>query len=148
MSRCPAIAPDRISWRETPARPAPSQEGKTMLTGLAPALNIDIAIVFTALAWGIGLTVADRKVYVFASLAIGCFVVLLGYSIADLGAPGWAVMAGPMALDFFLLWYVLRTPRKMAVAYVVTWPIYIGLHVILSSLLHYDSLIPVWRLHS
>lgn len=118
-----------------------------MLTELAPAINLDIAIFFTALAWGIGLYVADRKAYVFVSTAIGCFVVLLGYSIADLGARGWAIMAGPMALDFFLLWYVLRTPRKMAMAYVVTWPVYIALHVILSGVLHYDSLIPVWRLH-
>lgn len=119
-----------------------------MLAALPGSINIDISIFFTALAWGIGLYVADRKIYVFASLAIGCFVVLLGYSIADVGAPGWAIMAGPMTLDFYLLWYILRTLRKIAVAYFVIWPIYIGMHAILSALLHYDSLIPVWHLHS
>ncbi len=36
----------------------------------------------------------------------------------------------------------------MAIAYVSTWAIYIVLHVVLSSLLRYDSLIPAWRLHS
>ena len=113
----------------------------------APIL-LDIAIIFTALAWGLGLYVVDRKVYVFSSLAIGCFVCLLGYSVASLGAPVWAVVAAPIPLDFLLLWYVFRSPRKMAMAYVSIWAIYIVFHVVLSALLHYDSLIPAWRLHS
>jgi hypothetical protein len=51
-------------------------------------------------------------------------------------------------LDILLLWYVLRKPRKMAIAYVLIWAIYIVIHIFLSALLHYDSLIPAWRLHS
>jgi hypothetical protein len=47
-----------------------------------------------------------------------------------------------------LPWYVLRKPRKMAVAYVSIWAIYIVIHILLSALLRYDSLIPAWRLHS
>jgi len=97
---------------------------------------------------GVGFFIADRKVYLFASLAIGCFVCLFGYSVESVGAPSWAVVAAPVPLDILLLWYVMRKPRKMAIAYVSTWAIYILLHILLSSLLRYDSLIPAWKLHS
>jgi hypothetical protein len=119
-----------------------------MLNSLPPPILLDIAIFFTALSWGLGVYLIDKKVHVFASLAIGCFVCLLGYSVQSLGAPIWAVAAAPIPLDFLLLWYVLRKPRKMLLAYVVIWAIYIVFHVLLSSLLHYDSLVPAWRLHS
>jgi hypothetical protein len=119
-----------------------------MLGTLPTPILLDIAILFTALSWGLGFFIADRKVYLFASLAIGCFVCLFGYSVESVGAPPWAVVAAPVPLDILLLWYVLRKPRKMAIAYVSTWAIYIVLHILLSLLLRYDSLIPAWRLHS
>ena len=118
-----------------------------MLGTLPAPILLDIAILFTALSWGLGFFIADRKVYLFASLAIGCFVCLFGYSVASVGAPPWAVVAAPVPLDILLLWYVLRKPRKMAVAYLSTWAIYIVFHILLSSMLRYDSLIPAWRLH-
>jgi len=113
----------------------------------APIL-LDIAIFVTALSWGLGLYLVDKKAHVFASLAIGCFVCLLGYSVQSVGAPIWLVVAAPIPLDIFLLWYVLRKPRKMLLAYPAIWVIYIVLHVVLSALFRYDSLIPTWRLHS
>src|ERR1700738_3285298 len=118
-----------------------------MLNGLPAPILLDIAIVFTALSWGLGLYLVDKRVYFFVSLAIGCFVCLLGYSVESLGAPIWAVVAAPIPLDLLLLWYVLRKPRKMAVAYLLIWAIYVVIHVLLSALLHYDSLIPAWKLH-
>jgi hypothetical protein len=118
-----------------------------MLGTLPTPILLDIAIFFTALCWGLGFLIADRQVYLFASLAIGCFVCLFGYSVESVGAPPWAVVAAPVPLDVLLLWYVMRKPRKMATAYVSTWAIYIVLHVLLSSLLRYDSLIPAWKLH-
>jgi hypothetical protein len=120
----------------------------TMLNALPAPILLDIAIIFTALSWGLGLYLVDKRVYIFASLAVGCFVCLLGYSVESLGAPLWAVVAAPVPLDLLLLWYVLRKPRKMAVAYVSIWAIYIVIHILLSALLRYDSLIPAWRLHS
>lgn len=119
-----------------------------MLSSLPAPILLDIAIFFTALAWGFGFYLADKKVYVFDSLAIGCFVCLLGYSVESLGAPAWAVVAAPIPVDLLLLWYVLRTPRKMAIAYPSIWAIYFVFHVALSAGLHYDSLIPAWKLHS
>jgi hypothetical protein len=113
----------------------------------APIL-LDIAILFTALSWGLGMYLVEKKVHVFASFAIGCFVCLLGYSVQSLGAPIWLVVAAPIPLDFLLLWYVLREWRRMLLAYVSIWAIYIVFHVLLSWLLRYDSLIPLWRLHS
>src|SRR5260370_27042695 len=119
-----------------------------MLNALPTPILLDIAIIFTALSWGIGLYLVDRRVHIFASLAIGCFVCLFGYSVASLGVPVWAVVAAPVPLDLLLLWYVLRTPRKMAVAYVSIWANYVVIHMLLSASLRYDSLIPAWRLHS
>jgi hypothetical protein len=119
-----------------------------MLNALPAPVLLDIAILFTTLAWGLGFYIADKRIYIFASLAIGCFVCLLGYSVASLGAPVWAVVAAPIPLDVLLLWYVLRKPRKMAVAYVSTWAIYLVIHILLSRFIGYDSLIPAWRLHS
>jgi len=43
-----------------------------MLGALPTPILLDIAILFTALCWGLGFYIADRKVYLFASLAIGC----------------------------------------------------------------------------
>ena len=119
-----------------------------MLNALPAPILLDIAILFTALSWGVGLYLVDKRVYLFASLAIGCFVCLLGYSVESLGAPIWAVVAAPLPLDLLLLWYVLRKPRKMAMAYPLIWAIYIVVHILLSAFLRYDSLIPAWRLHS
>lgn len=119
-----------------------------MLNTLPAVILLDIAIFFTALSWGLGAYLVDKRVHVFASLAIGCFVCLFGYSVESLGAPPWAVVAAPIPLDFVLLWYVLRKVQKMLVAYVAIWSIYIAFHVLLSKFLHYDSLIPAWKLHS
>jgi hypothetical protein len=119
-----------------------------MLSTLPTPILLDIAIFFTALSWGVGMYLVDKKVYVFASLAIECFVCLFGYSVESLGAPLWAVVAAPIPLDILLLWYVLRNLRKMLLAYPAIWAIYIVLHVVLSALFRYDSLIPAWRLHS
>jgi hypothetical protein len=124
-----------------------SKEKNMLGTWPAPIL-LDIGIIFTALSWGLGMYLVDRKVHLFASLAIGCFVCLFGYSVESLGAPLWAVVAAPIPLDILLLWYVLRKPRKMLLAYPAIWAIYIVLHVVLSALFRYDSLIPAWRLHS
>ncbi len=92
-----------------------------MLSTLPAPILLDVAIFFTALSWGLGMYLADRKVRLFASLAIGCFVCLFGYSVESLGAPLWAVLAAPIPLDIFLLWYVVRKPRKMLFAYAAIW---------------------------
>ena len=60
-----------------------------MLGTLPTPILLDIAIFFTALCWSLGFFIADRKIYLFASLAIGCFVCLFGYSVESLGAPPW-----------------------------------------------------------
>jgi hypothetical protein len=119
-----------------------------MFNSLPAPILLDIAIFFTALSWGLGFYIVDRKPHIFSSLAIGCFVCLLGYSVASLGAPIWAVIAAPVPVDLLLLWYVLRQPRKMIIAYPTIWAIYTVIHILLSAFLHYDSLIPPWRLHT
>jgi hypothetical protein len=119
-----------------------------MLNSLPAAVLLDIAILATALSWSIGFYAADRRFHLFASLAIGCFVVLCGFTVGSLGSPAWVVFLAPLPLDFLLLWYVMRVPRKMAISYVTAWVVYVALHVVLSVSVHYDSLIPPWRLHA
>jgi hypothetical protein len=41
-----------------------------MLNTLPAPILLDIAIFFTALAWGLGAYLVDKKVYIFASLAM------------------------------------------------------------------------------
>ena len=119
-----------------------------MLSHLPAIILFEIAILFTSLAWGLGFYLVDRKVHLVLSLATGCFVCLIGYSAVALNAPVWGVIAAPLPVDFAMLWYVMRTPRKMALAYPAIWAIYIVMHIGLSSTVHYDSLIPAWHLHS
>ncbi|HUD12076.1 MAG TPA: hypothetical protein VMQ56_00345 [Terracidiphilus sp.] len=118
-----------------------------MLNGMPAPILLDISILFTALSWAIGFYIASKRVYVFAPLAIGCFVCLAGYSLVSLNMPGRAVVPALIPLDLMLLWYVLRKPRQMVVAYLSTWAIYVVIHMALSGLLGYDSLIPAWKLH-
>jgi uncharacterized protein (DUF983 family) len=119
-----------------------------MLNALPSVVQLDISILFTALAWGLGFYLADRRAYVFASLSIGCIVCLAGYTVASLNAPAWVVVPSLIPLDILLSWYVLRKPRKIAAAYVATWRIYVVFHVGLSAFFRYDDLIPSWKLHA
>src|ERR1017187_3863532 len=50
---------------------------RDMLNALPSPVPLDIAILFTALAWCFGFYLVDKRVYLFASLAIGCFVCLV-----------------------------------------------------------------------
>lgn len=119
-----------------------------MFNSLPAPVLLDIAILFTGLAWALGFLVVDKRPHLFLAIAGSSLLCLIGYSAASLGAPAWVVVAAPLPVDFFLLWYVLRTPRKMAIAYPLIWVFYVLIHIGLSSLLHYDSLIPAWRLHA
>ena len=83
-----------------------------MLNVLPAPILLDIAIIFTAISWGLGLYLVDKRVYVFASLAIGCFVCLFGYSVESVGAPIWVVAAAPIPLDVLLLWYTFKKAAK------------------------------------
>jgi len=118
-----------------------------MFNQLPAIVQFDIAIIFTSLAWGLGFYIVDRKADVVLSLATGCFVCLIGYTAGSLQAPPWLVIAAPLPVDFAMLWYVMRTPRRMLMAYPLIWAIYIVFHILLSVSLHYDYLIPPWRLH-
>ena len=119
-----------------------------MLKPLPGPILLDFAILLTSFCWGMGFYIADRRLRIFAPLAIGGFVCLTGYSAESLGAPIWLVVAAPIPLDFVLLWYVMRRPRPMLIAYASTWAIYLVVHVAISALFRYDFLIPAWKLHS
>ena len=88
-----------------------------MLSNLPAVIEFDVSILATALAWAVGFYVVSRTWYVFASLAIGCFVCLIGWSVGSLNAPAWLIVAEPIPFDSLLQWYVLRNWRKIAVGY-------------------------------
>jgi hypothetical protein len=73
---------------------------------------------------------------------------LFRYRVESLGAQAWVVVVPQVPLDMFVLWHVLRKPQKMAFAYVSICAIYVVFHIGLGMCLHYDSLIPAWRLHA
>jgi hypothetical protein len=123
-----------------------SKEKKMQLNLPGPIL-LDVSILFTAIASSIGFTIADKRPHLYAALANGCFVCLAGYSLNSLGVPTWAAVPTLIPLDMLLLWYVMRTPRKMAIAYGSGWCFYLAFHVALSAFLRFDYLIPAWRLH-
>ncbi len=118
-----------------------------MLSRLPAIIQLEVAILFTSLAWGLGFYLVSRRVYLVNSLATGCFVCLIGYTAVGLGAPVWGVIAAPLPVDFAMLWYVMRTPRRMAMAYPAIWAIYVLLHIGLSATIRYDDLLPAWHLH-
>lgn len=71
-----------------------------MLNALPAPILLDIAIIFTALSWGLGLYLVDKRVYFFASLAIGCFVCLLGVQRRELGCACVGSGCRPASLGF------------------------------------------------
>jgi len=115
---------------------------------LPGVLQLDFAILFTAIAWGLGFFLASRRVYLFQTVAIGCIVCLAGYTVASLNAPAWLVVPSLIPLDILLAWYVLRKPGKIATAYAASWVFYAAFHVALSFWFRCDWLIPSWKLHA
>ncbi len=115
---------------------------------LPAVLQLDLSILFTALAWGLGFFLAVRRVYLFQTIAIGCIVCLSGYTLACLNAPLWLVVPALIPLDILLAWYVLRKPAKIAMAYASSWMFYAAFHVVLSFWFRCDWLIPAWKLHA
>jgi hypothetical protein len=115
---------------------------------LPAVVQLDISIFFTSLAWGLGLFLASRRIYLFQAVSIGCMVVLAGYTEVGLNMPSWLAVPALIPLDILLAWYVLRTPRKIAISYVSSWVFYVLFHVGLSFWFHGDWLIPAWKLHA
>jgi hypothetical protein len=126
-----------------------STRGRTeMNTDLAFASLFGVAILFTGLAYVIGISVAEQRMRIVGSLLIGVVVVTLGYVAKYFHAPIWLVIALPIPFGIIILWYVVgKRVRQTIVAYITTWIAYLVFHVLLSAIFHYDSLIPPWHLH-
>ena len=70
---CPR-SPALVLFSMRPSVTTPRVATKPTLNSLPTPILLDIAILFTALAWALGFYLVDKRVYFFASLAIGCFV--------------------------------------------------------------------------
>ncbi len=68
--------------------------------------------------------------------------------MASLHTPIWLIIAAPIPLGFLLLFQQVKDLRTTSFIYLTTWVIYLVFHISLSAGLHYDSLLPSWRLHS
>ncbi len=76
-----------------------------MLGTLPTPILLDIAILFTALCWGLGFFIADSgRVHLFSShWPLGVLSACLVTAVESVGAPPWAVVAAPVPLDILLL---------------------------------------------
>lgn len=109
-------------------------------------IAVGVAVLATALALAFGTSLVARRLIIVAPLLIAAAVVLIGYAIGESFAPTWVAFAAPFPVGLVLLWLVLgRSVRKVLVAYLLTWLMYGMLHVLLSGLFGYHSLIPVWQ---
>lgn len=119
-----------------------------MLNSLSPPALTAIAILLTATSYFCAGLIIQHVPRMLGSLVIGAAVVLTGYLMASLHAPMWLIVAAPIPLGFLLLLYQVKNLRMTSLIYLVTWVVYLSFHIIFSAGLHYDSLMPAWRLHS
>lgn len=106
-----------------------------------------IAITFTTLSYVIGIYVVQRKLKLLGSTLIGVIVVSIGYLSALLKFPILLIVLMPIPFGFVILYFISeRNIKKTLYSYAIGWLAYIIFHVILSSLFHFHSLIPSWKL--
>ena len=106
-----------------------------------------VAIAFTALSYVIGIYIAQHKLKLFGSAIIGFAVVTIGYLSALLQFSILLIILMPIPFGFIILYFISgRNIKKTLYSYAIAWVAYIIFHVILSSLFHFHSLIPSWKL--
>ena len=107
-----------------------------------------LAILFTSLAYFLGDIFLFHMLSWWQPLIIGASVVLLGAMVEKLQAPMWLIIITPFPVGMFLLlWFMDWNLSKWFYTYCLTLGIYIVLHIVLSALFKFHSLIPAWKLH-
>ena len=106
-----------------------------------------LAIILTALSYFIGSFLISNGLSVFLALIIGISVVSLGAITESLRAPMWLIILVPFPVGMILLYLFLDEPLlTWLITYFITLAIYTVIHVFMSFIFKFHSLIPAWKL--
>ncbi|GAK02840.1 LOW QUALITY PROTEIN: hypothetical protein JCM19037_1105 [Geomicrobium sp. JCM 19037] len=111
------------------------------------ALHFLVAVLLTAFSYYSGSLIVTDEHFVWQSLVIGFTVVSMGALTEKLGAPIWLIVLMPFPIGMSLLFMFLGE-------LVGVWPLHMPLrsrfitilHMFVSYLFHFHSLIPAWKL--
>lgn len=110
-------------------------------------LKLMFAILLTAFAYFLGDFIVMNKLFMWHALVIGAAVVLAGAFVEKIQAPMWLIILTPFPIGMVLLYILLgENVLTWFITYAITLAIYVILHIIASSLLHFHSLIPAWKI--
>ncbi|MBO1513043.1 hypothetical protein [Metabacillus bambusae] len=105
------------------------------------------AITLTSLSYFLGDLFLTKGLLIWQALIIGASVVILGATAEKLRAPMWLIILTPFPVGMLLLFFFLNESWTMWLStYSFTLLIYVIIHVIISSLFRFHSLIPAWKL--
>ena len=106
-----------------------------------------LAIGLTAVSYFIGSMLLSNGLSVLQALMIGASVVLLGAITEALKAPIWLIILVPFPVGMMMLFLFLSAPVPIwFMTYLITLAIYTAIHIIMSLLFKFHSLIPAWKL--
>lgn len=110
-------------------------------------LDFLLAIVLTALSYFMGSLLFNNGLSAWQALVIGTSVVLLGAVTEALKAPMWLIILVPFPIGMILLFLFLSEPVQIwSTTYLLTLAIYTVIHVFMSYIFKFHSLIPAWKL--
>jgi hypothetical protein len=105
------------------------------------------AISLTSLSYFLGDLFLTKGLLIWQALIIGASVVILGATAEKLRAPMWLIILTPFPVGMLLLFLFLNEGFTMWLfTYSLTLLIYVIIHVAVSSLFRFHSLIPAWKL--
>lgn len=105
------------------------------------------AIFLTSLSYFLGDLFLTKGLLIWQALVIGASVVILGATVEKLRAPMWLIILTPFPVGMLLLFRFLNESWTMWLfTYSLTLLIYVIIHVVVSSLFHFHSLIPAWKI--
>ncbi|BDH61532.1 hypothetical protein MTP04_16620 [Lysinibacillus sp. PLM2] len=109
--------------------------------------NFLLAIILTALSYYIGSLLISNSLSAFLALVIGTTVVSLGAITEVLKAPMWLIILVPFPVGMILLFLFLNESlQTWFITYFVTLAIYTVIHIFMSFVFKFHSLIPAWKL--
>lgn len=111
-------------------------------------ISLIVAIFFTSLSYYLSDLTLFKKLGWWQPLLIGITVVLLGAFVEKIGASMWFIILLPFLVGIIILLSFYNWNIALGLyTYSLTLVYYVVLHVLLSYIFKFDSLIPAWKLH-
>ncbi|WP_273129770.1 hypothetical protein ACNRWW_20195 [Metabacillus sp. HB246100] len=106
-----------------------------------------LAISLTAFSYYIASFILANDLLLWQAFVIGFSVVSLGALTEKLGSPMWLIIFIPFPIGMILLYLFLNVSvPQWFLHYMLTLAIYTVIHIPMSYVFHYHSLIPAWKL--